>query len=184
MHLTMRWSDRPPAASSHFAWLKRLHFGPRALSVAVAHLFLVRPMIARSRLALLFGLVVAFAGCGRAAELRSKYLADPKVSAEIKEAIRKRVVIVGMCPFEVFAAAGMPVGIYEVTPDPKKWRFDIAPPVIIDAQCEKPDDSVIWLTFKNKTQFGTADPVVFHVRFEKGRSVLITRTHKITPGGA
>ena len=38
----MRCSERPPAAGSRFAWLPRFHFGRRALSVAVAHLFLVR----------------------------------------------------------------------------------------------------------------------------------------------
>jgi hypothetical protein len=141
-------------------------------------------MSARSRLIIIGVVAALLAGCGQAAELRRKYLADPNVSAEIKDAIRRRVVIVGMCPFEVFAAAGMPVGIYEVTPDPKKWRFDIAPPVIINAQCEKPDDSIIWLSFRNKTQYATTEPVLFHVRFEKGRAVLITRTHKITPNGA
>src|SRR5438876_7488483 len=39
----MRWSERPPAARSNFARLKHLHCDRRSLSVAVAHLVLVRP---------------------------------------------------------------------------------------------------------------------------------------------
>jgi hypothetical protein len=38
----MRWSERPLAVRSRFAWLVRFHSGLRALSVAVAHLILVR----------------------------------------------------------------------------------------------------------------------------------------------
>jgi hypothetical protein len=140
-------------------------------------------MRALARFTLLFVLAMAPAGRGDdVADLRKKFLSDPAVSSEIKHAIEKGVVIPGMCPFQAFAAVGLP-GFYEVRPDPKKWRFDIAPPVVINAQCDKPDDSVIWLTFRSKTQFGTPDPVVFHVHFEKGRAVEITRTHKITSGG-
>jgi hypothetical protein len=40
----MRWSERPPAVRPRSGWLLRLPSGPRALSVAVAHLVLVRPM--------------------------------------------------------------------------------------------------------------------------------------------
>src|SRR5205807_7757863 len=40
--LTMRWSERPPAVRSRQEWLGHLHYNPPLLSVAVAHLFLVR----------------------------------------------------------------------------------------------------------------------------------------------
>src|SRR5437867_766292 len=40
--LTMRCSERPPAVRSRFPSLVRGRFGPRSLSVAVAHLGLVR----------------------------------------------------------------------------------------------------------------------------------------------
>ena len=40
----MQWSERPPAARSPFPWLGHRHFEPGALSVAVAHFILVRPM--------------------------------------------------------------------------------------------------------------------------------------------
>jgi hypothetical protein len=45
--LTMRWSERPPAVRSRFQWPLRLHCEQRALSVAVAHLVLVRSHASR-----------------------------------------------------------------------------------------------------------------------------------------
>ena len=42
--LTMRWSERPPALRLPFASLQLIRCGPYALSVAVAHLVLVRRM--------------------------------------------------------------------------------------------------------------------------------------------
>ena len=41
-HLTMRWSEPPPAARLRPLWLEPLHCDRRALSAAVAHLILVR----------------------------------------------------------------------------------------------------------------------------------------------
>jgi hypothetical protein len=38
-----RWSERPPAVRPRFSCLLRLHCGLRSLSVAVAHLVLVKP---------------------------------------------------------------------------------------------------------------------------------------------
>jgi hypothetical protein len=45
------------------------------------------------------------------AYLRKTFLGDPAVSAEIKRAIEKRLVIPGICPFPAFDAAGFP-GVY------------------------------------------------------------------------
>ena len=137
----------------------------------------------RLRLSLIWTLLV-LAACTHTLPYRTKYLADPSVSPEIKQAIRKGIVIEGMCPFEAIAAAGTPGGLYEVTPDPKKWPSNIMPLAVINAQCEKPDNSIIWLRFKNRTQFNTREPLAFHVRFERGRAVLITRTHRISLSGA
>jgi hypothetical protein len=38
----MRWSERPPAVRSRFAWLEPFYFKRRPPSVAIAHLVLVR----------------------------------------------------------------------------------------------------------------------------------------------
>jgi hypothetical protein len=40
----MRWSERPPAVRSRLTWLVRLHCERCSLSLAVAHLILVRSM--------------------------------------------------------------------------------------------------------------------------------------------
>jgi hypothetical protein len=106
-------------------------------------------------------------------DLRKKFLGDSAVSSEIKQAIQKRIVVRGMCPQQAFAAAGLP-GLYKVQADPK-WKPSIPPPVIISAQCDHPDKSVIELLFRSKTQFATKDLVVFRVRFENGQAVSIDR---------
>jgi hypothetical protein len=146
----------------------------------VADLVLVRRMRCVAFIATV--LVVAMIPSCRAdyaADLRKKFLGDPSVNAEIKQAIKKGVVVPGMCPLEAFAAAGLP-GFYQVTADQKKWHPNIAPPVIVNAQCENPDDSVILLTFRSKTQFSTQVPVPFTVKFEQGRSVSIERVSPST----
>ena len=100
------------------------------------------------------------------------YLADPGTPDSFKESIRRGVVVEGMCPFQAFAAAGFP-GPYMVRKDPARWTSDDAPPVVIAAQCDKPDASVIELLFNNKTQFSTQEPRTFRVRFLKGRVATI-----------
>jgi len=127
----------------------------------------VKPLTA-SLLALLGFVTIAHAD--KLSDLRKKLLADPSVSSEIKAAIKKKIVVPGMCPQQAFAAAGFP-GLYMVQADKEKWTSNIPPPVIIEAQCETPDNSIIELSFRNSTQFGTN--AVFRVRFEKGRAVVI-----------
>jgi hypothetical protein len=123
-----------------------------------------------------FFLLLLFASSVASAEtkeqLAERYLNDLDTPAEIKEAIRSGVVVKGMCPFQAFAAAGLP-GPYMVMSDKEKWKSNVPPPRIISAQCKNPDNSVIELMFKNRTQFGTDEPVVFRVRFKKGIAVLI-----------
>ncbi len=109
---------------------------------------------------------------GTKEELVNKYRNDPNTPAEIKQAINAGVVIKGMCPFLAFAAAGLP-GPYMVKKDKEKWGDHVPPPNIISAQCEAPDNSVIELIFRNKTQFMTDEPINFRVRFVKGKADLI-----------
>ena len=104
--------------------------------------------------------------------LKAKYLSDITVSEEIKAGIRSGVVVPGMCPFQAFAAAGLP-GQYMVVADKKKWGSEVPPPTIISAQCEHPDDSTFALLFRNSTQFKSATPIVFRVKFANGKAVSI-----------
>jgi hypothetical protein len=100
------------------------------------------------------------------------YLADPKTPDGFKDAIRRGVVVDGMCPLQAFAAAGLP-GPYMVRKDHARWGSDVPPPVVIEAQCSKPDESVVELLFQNKTQFSSTEPRTFRVRFQKGKAVTI-----------
>jgi hypothetical protein len=123
-------------------------------------------------------LAVALVACSsdpistQADDLRSRYLNDPTTSETIKAAIRSGVVIPGMCPFQAFAAAGLP-GPYMVKSDKEKWGPGVPPPTIISAQCEHPDHSTIELMFRNTTQFQSSMPVVFRVRFVDGKATLV-----------
>jgi hypothetical protein len=100
------------------------------------------------------------------------YLADPNTSEDVKAAIREGVVVLGMCPSQALAAAGEP-GPYQVERDPTRWSDHSDPVQIAEAQCVRPDRSVIELTFSNTSQFGSSEPVVFRVRFENGKADLI-----------
>ncbi len=82
------------------------------------------------------------------------------------------VVELGMCPDEAIAAAGNP-GPYMVRRDTEKWPPGTFPPTIVAAQCEHPDDSVIELLFRNRSQYASEEPVVFRVKFERGKAVSI-----------
>jgi hypothetical protein len=104
--------------------------------------------------------------------LRNYYLNDSTTSQEIKTAIQNGIVIIGMCPFQAFAAAGLP-GPYMIKQDDTKWSQYTPPPNIINAQCNEPDSSIIELAFRNSTQFNTKKPTYFRVRFIYDRSVLI-----------
>ena len=106
---------------------------------------------------------------------RDRYLADPQTSEEMKAAIRSGVVIVGMCPLQAFAAAGLP-GPYKVKVDQSVWGpGPVFPPKVVTAQCDNPDGSEIELKFRNATQFDGDAPVVFNVKFVRGKVVEITR---------
>ena len=105
---------------------------------------------------------------------KARYLNDPDTAEAIKSAIRGGIVIPGMCPFQAFAAAGLP-GPYMVKSDKERWGPGVPPPTIISAQCEHPDHSTIELMFRNNTQFQSIEPVVFRVRFVDGKAVLIDK---------
>jgi hypothetical protein len=101
-----------------------------------------------------------------------RYLADPGTPDQVRVAIRDGVVLLGMCPTQAVAAAGAP-GPGRVDPDPARWSRRSDPVKVVEAQCQKPDRSLIELTFANTSQFGSYQPVVFRVRFVDGRAALL-----------
>jgi hypothetical protein len=44
---------------------------------------------------------------------------------------------------------------------------------LIEAQCAKPDESVIELLLQNKTQFSSKELRTFRVRLQKGKAMII-----------
>lgn len=124
----------------------------------------------------LFLLVVGSAfGAQNKEQLAATYLNDPKTSKEIKTAIERGIIVLGMCPHHAFAAAGFPVGVYHVRMDETRWSPTISPLKVIDAQCEYPDNSVIDLSFKNSMQFISRKPLPFRVQFVRGKVVSINQ---------
>jgi hypothetical protein len=103
---------------------------------------------------------------------RSRFLSSPSVVAPVRAAIEAGTVIEGMCPLQAFAAAGRP-GPYMVRRDPDLWDDSVPPPVVITAQCDRPDASVIHLVFRNSRQFPDSDASAFRVKFEHGRATQI-----------
>jgi hypothetical protein len=121
--------------------------------------------------------LLLFTSCSGRPSLAERYLARrPDISSELREAIKQQRVTLGMFPDEAHAAAG--AFVYMVRADKTRWPDHSPPPQVIFAQREHPDASHIELTFHNKTQFGTTEPVSFTVTFEQGRAIAITRNPK------
>jgi hypothetical protein len=83
----MRWSERPPVVRSRFARLERFYSDRCALSVAVAHLVLVRPMARFAGFTLLIVLVFLAATSSRAVviyDISSTTRVDARSNSSIK----------------------------------------------------------------------------------------------------
>lgn len=102
---------------------------------------------------------------------REKYIhAHPDLSDAKRKAIEAGQVLKGMCPNEAMAAAGIPY-FYQAQLD-KKWPSNTDPQLVIDKQCEAPDESKITLYFENKTQIGKESK--FEVIFQNGQATEIS----------
>lgn len=90
-----------------------------------------------------------------------------EISADIRAAILLQQVTFGMSPFEAKMAAG--AFAFKVKLDGNKWPPNTDPLLVIDAQHAHPDESEIWLTFENDTQFTGEGLKRFDVYFTHGR---------------
>ena len=120
---------------------------------------------------------ILLAGCASPEQNRrasaEEYLAKrQEVSGELRTSIINGKVALGMFPDEANVAAG--AFVYSVKPDPK-WGKHYFPPRVIFSQRRNPDSSKITMTFCNKTQFDSTEPVSFTVHFENGKAVRIER---------
>lgn len=85
----------------------------------------------------------------------------------IKKSIEEEKVINGMNTFQASLAGG--AYFFRVIADPDVWEKDIDPNIVIKAQVNKPDNSKIWMTFQNTTQYKEKEKQTFQVAFEQGK---------------
>lgn len=80
-------------------------------------------------------------------------------------------ITLGMNPYEAHLAGG--AYAFRVIADPKHWKEDADPYNVIQAQTLNPDDSQIWMTFQNETQYPNEGLQAFQVTFQQGKVVEI-----------
>ena len=88
-----------------------------------------------------------------------------------RQSILDGVVLIGMTPFEARLAGG--AFAYKVVADKTKWPEQNDPLKVMWAQSMQSDDSEIWMTFMNSTQFQGSKEANFRVSFEHGHAVKI-----------
>lgn len=80
-------------------------------------------------------------------------------------------VVLGMTPSEARHAAG--AFFFKVIADLSRWEKNADPYQVMAAQSQQPDDSRIWMTFKNTVQYPSEGEQAFRVHFRHGKAVEI-----------
>lgn len=120
------------------------------------------------------GVSVAEGDQKRAAEMRAVFEKYPqKFSDEIRRSFFAKQVAIGMDPYLAHLAAG--AFAYRVDADPLKWPKYAEPQQVMWAQAMHPDNSKIWMTFENATQFPGEGLRKFVVYIENGRVKTIEK---------
>lgn len=96
-----------------------------------------------------------------------------KIPLAAQKAILEQKITIGMSPYEAGLAGG--AYFFKVEADPSFWAANTDPNVVIAKQATHPDNSKIWLTFENQTQFSSEGVTKFTVYFEKGRALKIDK---------
>ena len=89
-------------------------------------------------------------------------------------------ITLGMTPSEARDAGG--AFFFKVTADPTKWPSNPDPYHVMSAQSQHPDDSQIWMTFKNSAQYPFESEQTFRVHFLRGKAVKIEKLPNPTQG--
>lgn len=100
-----------------------------------------------------------------------------KIPLDIQEKILEQQVVLGMAPFDAYLAGG--AFAFRVIADGKKWPPNANPYDVMWAQSISPDDSQIWMTFENDTQYPDKGRVQFRVFFRGGKANEI---EELVPG--
>lgn len=96
-----------------------------------------------------------------------------KISSAIQEKILAEQVVLGMTPYDAYLAAG--TFAFKVIADPAKWEANADPYNVMWAQSTQADDSQIWMTFENDTQYPAEGKQPFRVFFKSGEAVEIEK---------
>lgn len=96
---------------------------------------------------------------------------EERVKMMIENSIEQGKVINGMNTLEASLAGG--AYFFRVIADPDVYEDGIDPNIVIKAQVEKPDNSKIWMTFKNTTQYNEKEIQTFQIAFEHGKVIAI-----------
>jgi len=110
-----------------------------------------------------------------ATEVFEKY--PNAVSKDLQKKILALQIDVGMDPYMARLAGG--VCSFKITPDREKWHPGANPYQVMDAQSLHPDNSEIWLTFQNDTQYPGRGLTTFTVLLVNGRVAKIEEINKI-----
>lgn len=92
---------------------------------------------------------------------------------ENRSSILNGIVMLGMTPFEARLAGG--AFTFRVVADKAHWSDDSDPLKVMWGQSMRPDNSEIWMTFKNSSQFSTTFENIFRVYFEHGKAIKIEK---------
>lgn len=88
-------------------------------------------------------------------------------------------ITLGMNTIEASLAGG--AYFYRVIADEEVWDKDTDPTIIIKTQVTQPDNSQIWMTFQNTTQYPEKGVQTFQVEFQRGKVINIKNISKESP---
>ena len=92
---------------------------------------------------------------------------------QYRDPILRGRIEIGMTPFEAKLAGG--AFAFKVIADAARWPKNSDPYKVMWAQSSHPDNSEIWMTFKNSTQFLDESEHIFRVHFWHGKVVEIEK---------
>ena len=90
---------------------------------------------------------------------------------KIQQSIKEGKITKGMNTLQASLAGG--AYFFRVIADPNIWEEDIDPNIVIKAQVTSPDNSQIWMSFQNSTQY--KEKQSFQVAFEQGEVISIKK---------
>lgn len=96
-----------------------------------------------------------------------------KIAPAIQEKILTEQIVLGMTPYDAYLAAG--AFTFKVIADSTKWEKNADPYKVMWAQSVSPDESQIWMTFENDSQYPTECKQFFRVFFQGGKALEIEK---------